>query len=80
METAEEKIVRYCGDINDRIKACKSEEAARLLKKRMCRELQENCKSEMIQSVLNYQIDRIIFETFDKPAENNSKMEEQKNV
>ena len=76
MDSTEKKIIQYCGDIRERIRACRSEEAARLLKKRMCRELRENCKSEMIQNALTYQIDKIITETFNKPVQDNLKMED----
>ena len=68
MHSTEEKITKYCGNIEDRIKACRTKEAAVLLKTRMCRELRESCLSEIINNTLNYQIDQLIKATFE-PSE-----------
>ncbi len=70
MDSAENKIEKYCGNIRERIEACRTKEAALLLKKRMCRELHEHCLSEMIQNSLNYEIDRIIDTTFNTTEKN----------
>jgi hypothetical protein len=60
MNKAANNIEKYCGNIEERIKACRTKEAAVLLKKRMCRELREHCKSDMVHNSLKYQIDQLI--------------------
>lgn len=73
MERTEDKIRKYCGDIEERIKACRSKEAALMVKRRMCGELKEHCKSEIIYNTLSYRIDRLIHALFDEDVEDTSR-------
>ena len=75
MKTAEEKIKQFCGNIQERISACRSREAALLLKKRMCSELRENCMSEMINNSLSYEVERIIENVFGEDSGRNKHKE-----
>jgi len=63
-------INRYCGNIEERIKACKRRDIAEYLRKQLCFELQENCKSEIVVNVLNNYVNQIINNTFDKNGNN----------
>lgn len=67
----EMKIIGFfCGDIQERIKACRSREIAELLKNRVCDELAEMCKSDVIRLVLLHQVSKLIDQTFDSSGKN----------
>ncbi len=67
---SEQTIQKYCGNIRDRIVACRSRSIAIALKKRLCAELQMNCESSMINNVLQEHVDNIIAETFNAQGKN----------
>ena len=68
------QINKYCGNIEERIAACKNRDIAEYLRVRLCCELEENCKSEIVVNVLNEYVNKIITNTFDEKG-NNIKLE-----
>jgi hypothetical protein len=64
------RIEKYCGNIEKRIRACHNREIAIALKKRLCQELDMNCKSDMVHNVLESYADKIIAKTFDRYGNN----------
>jgi len=64
------RIVKYCGNIEERIRACHNREIAIALKKRLCQELDMNCKSAVVHNVLRDYADKIIQNTFDRNGKN----------
>ena len=63
-------IEQHCGQVTERIKACKRKHIAEALKQRLCTELDLGCHSEMIKNVLNKYIDDIVKKTFDANGNN----------
>lgn len=63
-------IQTQCGDIRQRIQACRSRNIAEQLKKRLCGELQADCPSEMVVALLSNHVDQIINQTFDGNGKN----------
>ncbi len=63
-------INKYCGNIEERIKACKNRNIAEQLRSRLCFELGVNCKSEIVINVLHEYLNKIIKNTFDKNGRN----------
>ncbi len=63
-------IKKYCGNVPERIKACRSREVAELLRDRMCSELSIGCYSTMINNALRDYVNKLINETFDKNGKN----------
>ncbi len=70
MDSEISKINKYCGNIEERIKACKNRVIAEHLRTRLCFELEENCKSEIVANVLNEYVNKIIKNTFDEKGNN----------
>lgn len=69
MET--DNIIRqHCGDIRERLIACRSRSVAIVLKDRLCNELQGACVSSIIKNVLEVHVDRLIDEIFDSNGKN----------
>jgi len=50
--------------------ACRSKSVAYALKDRLCSELKLNCKSSMVNNVLNEHVDLLIQEIFDQHGKN----------
>lgn len=68
---AELKIIqKYCGDIGERIRACREEKIARTLKTCLCRELELNCDSASVHDFLTKYIDDIMQDVFDTNGKN----------
>ncbi|MBN2355839.1 hypothetical protein JXO59_06985 [candidate division KSB1 bacterium] len=65
-----ELIRTCCGDLQERIHACRSKHIAEQLKDRLCKELSHKCQSEMVHLLLISHIDKIIQETFDEEGRN----------
>lgn len=63
-------IKQYCGDIDERIKSCRSKKVAELLKQRLCSELKRNCKSSIINRMLLDHADKTINKVFDQSGKN----------
>jgi len=63
-------IKKYCGNIEERIKACKNKQIAEYLKNQLCYELELNCKSDIVMNVLQSYINKLIKTTFDKNGNN----------
>jgi hypothetical protein len=63
-------IQTHCGDIRQRIQACRSRQIAEQLKGRLCGELQGDCPSEMVVTLLSKHVDQIIDQTFDENGKN----------
>ena len=70
MKEIDDIIKDYCGDIEQRIKACRSRDVAELLKHRLCSELKRNCESTMIKDVLIDHVDKLISKMFEKSGNN----------
>lgn len=65
MEKKPEDIIKeVCGCVEERINACADLHVAQILKERMCWELQENCKSEIVNNFLNKFVDDLINRKF----------------
>ena len=77
MEKQLNVIKKHCGDISERIRACRTKKIADLLKDQICVELQKECPSEMVRNIMHNHVDKIIKEIFDE-AGNNIYLEEQK--
>lgn len=71
MEDQKNIIMRSCGDIDMRIKVCRSRSVARMLKQRLCDELETNCKSDVVRQLLERYVDQLISVVFDKQGRNN---------
>jgi hypothetical protein len=71
MKTEEDITIRqYCGDIKERLLACRSRTIAVTLKERLCTELKTNCVSSMINNILQAHVDQLINEIFDHDGKN----------
>ncbi len=66
----EKTIAKYCGNIRERLQACRTRNIALVLKDRLCAELQFYCASEMVNNVLLNHVDKIIDELFDENGNN----------
>ena len=64
------RIEKYCGNIEERIRACHNRDIAIALKKRLCQELDMNCKSAIVHNVLEDFADKIIKKTFNRYGRN----------
>lgn len=64
------KIRQICGDVDQRIAACRTKNIAEMLKSQLCHELDQACESEMIKNLLSAHIDSIITETFNSNGQN----------
>jgi hypothetical protein len=63
-------ISENCGNIKERLMACRNKNVAFALKDRLCSELQLNCESNMVNNVLNEHVDLLINEIFDQNGNN----------
>jgi hypothetical protein len=71
MKTEEDITIRqYCGDIRERLLACRSRTIAVALKEYLCKELQTHCVSSMINNVLQVHVDQLIDEIFSPDGKN----------
>jgi hypothetical protein len=66
----EDEIRKYCGNVVERLRACRSREVAVLLKQQMCDEMSQHCQSEMIRNTLARYVDKLVEETFDQNGNN----------
>ena len=67
---SEKTIETYCGNIRERLEACRTRSVAVALKERLCSELRYNCESEMVNNVLTFHVDQMIAEIFDENGKN----------
>lgn len=70
MENSKAVIRSICGNIAERIRACRSRHVAEMLKERLCSELASQCKSEIVHNFLQHHVDELINETFDVSGNN----------
>lgn len=70
MENNLQIIKTYCGDVEDRIRSCRSKEIAELLTDRLCSEVDKGCKSSIINGILKSHINKIIEQVFDQDGNN----------
>jgi hypothetical protein len=70
----EDEIRTYCGNVAERLRACRNREVAIMLKQQMCKEMSQRCQSEMIRNTLERYVDKLVEETFDQNG-NNSYLE-----
>ena len=63
-------ISENCGNIKERLMACRTKNVAFALKDRLCSELRLNCESNMVNNVLNEHVDLLINEIFDQSGNN----------
>jgi len=66
----EKIIAKNCGNIKDRLLACRTVNVAYALKDRLCSELRLDCESNMVNNVLNAHVDLLINEIFDQDGKN----------
>ena len=66
----EQTIQFYCGDIKERLKACRSKSIALILKHQLCSELKIHCSSQMVQNILTHHIDELIRDIFTEDSTN----------
>lgn len=66
----EEIIVKACGDVEERVKSCRSRTVAEHLKRHLCEELQLNCENKAINNLLEKHIDELILQYFDQGGHN----------
>ena len=67
---SEQTIQKYCGNIRERLLACRTKEIALALKARLCDELGQNCSSHMVTNVLKDHVDQLIREIFNQKGRN----------
>ena len=67
---SEETIKIYCGNIRQRLLACRTKSIALILKERLCEELGKNCTSHMVNNVLKDHVDMMIREIFNEHGYN----------
>lgn len=70
MEENLQLIKQYCGDVEQRLRSCRSRTIAEHLVDRLCDEVAMNCKSQMIQNVLKLHVDKLVGQIFDKNGNN----------
>ncbi|MBN1352987.1 hypothetical protein JXJ21_26590 [candidate division KSB1 bacterium] len=78
INNTDEIIARYCGDVEERIKACRSAAVANHLKIYLCSELQKQCVSDIINNYLKHYVDSLIAKNFDDSGKNISIKEDRK--
>jgi hypothetical protein len=66
----EDEIRTYCGNVLERLRACRSREVAILLKQQMCGEISQRCQSEVIRNTLERYVDKQVDEIFDQNGNN----------
>jgi len=66
----EDEIRTYCGNVAERLRACRDREVAILLKQQMCNEMSQRCQSDMIRNSLERYVDKLIEEIFDLNGNN----------
>jgi hypothetical protein len=70
MDREDSIIAKYCGNVEDRIKACRSKEVANFLKSHLCRELKMNCQDAAVNAFLKKYVDELILQYFDGEGHN----------
>ena len=70
MEENFQIIKQYCGDVEKRLRSCRSQAIAEHLAVRLCTELELNCKSDMVKDVLKRHVNKLIEQIFDKNGNN----------
>lgn len=70
MEESLEIIKKYCGNVEERIRSCRSRAIAESLADRLCFEVNQNCKSDMVQNVLKSYVSRLVNDIFDQNGRN----------
>ena len=66
----EEIISKYCGDIEDRIRSCRSKQVAEFLKKYLCGELQQYAANNEVAEDLKLKVDILIQKYFTTDGKN----------
>ncbi|MBN1465234.1 hypothetical protein JXA02_05695 [candidate division KSB1 bacterium] len=66
----DEQIQKSCGNIRERLLACRSARIANALRDRLCSELRSNCDSEMVHNALMANVGQMIKEIFDQNGRN----------
>ena len=70
MEDNFQIIKQYCGDVEQRLRSCRSKTIAEHLVNRLCSEVEMNCKSQMVQTALKVHVDKLIGQIFDLNGNN----------
>lgn len=63
-------IVKYCGNIEERIRSCRSRRVAKYLKKLLCLELHDHINNKAIETDLKLEIEHYIQTYFSKNGDN----------
>jgi len=66
----ENLIKKYCGDIEERITACRSRKVAEQLKKFLCAQLKMHCQDEFVNKELKTRLDELINKYFTDDGQN----------
>ena len=69
METIEEIVSIYCKGIKEKIQSCDSLEQALSLKEQVEQEIRSNCKSEIINNLIDYDITQLINNYFNQKGD-----------
>ena len=69
---ANKTIEKYCGNIGDRLRVCRSRSIAIALKDRLCSRLRIQCVSDIVNNVLREHVDKIIDDMFDENVKKQS--------
>ena len=64
-------IQNICGDVEQRLRSCRSKTIAEHLTERMCSEIAMNCQSDIIRHALKVYVDKLVGQIFDKNGNNN---------
>lgn len=66
----DELIQKYCGNVAERIRACRSRQVAEILKVLLCHELQTGCDDAATAEYLKNKVDLIIHDAFTADGQN----------
>ena len=56
----EDIIKKYCGNVAERIRSCRSRQTAEMLKSLLCHELQNGCSDETATAALLRKVEQLI--------------------
>jgi hypothetical protein len=63
-------IQKYCGNVEERIRCCRTRQVAEILKALLCRELHSACSDAATSDYLKQKVDLIIHDAFTPDGKN----------
>lgn len=63
-------IQKYCGNVEERIRACRSRQVAEILKNLLCHDLKNGCSDKATSDYLRKKIDLLIEKSFTRDGKN----------